>query len=82
MAGLDRPTCGEVRVDDSSIGQMNDRQLTKLRRARLGFIFQALNLVATLTVEENILLPLNIARAEVDREGSTRSSRPLSARVA
>ncbi len=67
MAGLDRPTAGSVVVDGSEVGQMNERQLTKLRRARLGFIFQAFNLVPTLTALENITLPLDIARKPVDR---------------
>lgn len=68
MAGLDRPSSGEVWVDGESIGQMNERQLTKLRRNRLGFIFQAFNLVPTLTAKENITLPLDIARKPVDTE--------------
>lgn len=68
MAGLDRPTSGSVTIADESIGTMTERQLTKLRRTRLGFVFQAFNLVPTLTAEENITLPLDIARQSVDRE--------------
>ena len=67
MAGLDRPTSGSAVVDGEEIGEMNERQLTKLRRTRLGFIFQAFNLVPTLTALENITLPLDIARRPVDR---------------
>lgn len=68
MAGLDRPTSGSAVVDGEEIGDMNERQLTKLRRTRLGFIFQAFNLVPTLTALENITLPLDIARRPVDRD--------------
>ncbi|MBP6306613.1 MAG: ABC transporter ATP-binding protein [Bifidobacterium sp.] len=68
MAGLDRPTSGSAVVDGEEIGEMNERQLTKLRRTRLGFIFQAFNLVPTLTALENITLPLDIARRPVDRD--------------
>ncbi|MFI2753973.1 ABC transporter ATP-binding protein [Cellulomonas sp. P22] len=68
MAGLDRPTEGSIEVDGDEVGQMNERQLTKLRRTRLGFVFQAYNLVPTLTAAENITLPLDIARRPVDRE--------------
>jgi putative ABC transport system ATP-binding protein len=67
MAGLDRPTSGTVVVDGDEVSSMNERRLTKLRRTRLGFVFQAFNLVPTLTAEENITLPLDIARLPVDR---------------
>jgi len=67
MAGLDTVTSGSVMVDGEDVGRMNQRQLTKLRRTRLGFIFQAFNLVPTLTAAENITLPLDIARRPVDR---------------
>jgi putative ABC transport system ATP-binding protein len=67
MAGLDTPTAGTVVVDGEDVGRMNQRQLTRLRRTRLGFIFQAFNLVPTLTAAENITLPLDIARRPVDR---------------
>lgn len=67
MAGLDTPTAGTVVVDDLVVSTMNQRQLTKLRRTQLGFIFQSFNLVPTLTAEENITLPLDIARKPVDR---------------
>ncbi|MBT1180409.1 ABC transporter ATP-binding protein [Bifidobacterium sp. CP2] len=67
MAGLDRPTSGRVVVEGLEVSSMNQRQLTKLRRERIGFIFQSFNLVPTLTAEENILLPLQIARRPIDR---------------
>ncbi|MFC4556293.1 ABC transporter ATP-binding protein [Georgenia faecalis] len=68
MAGLDTPTSGSVVVDGVEISRMSQRQLTKLRRTRIGFVFQSYNLVPTLTAEENIRLPLDIARAPVDQE--------------
>ncbi|WP_202627925.1 ABC transporter ATP-binding protein [Cellulomonas sp. APG4] len=67
MAGLDTPTSGTVVVDGEDVGRMNQRRLTRLRRTRLGFVFQAFNLIPTLTAEENITLPLDIARTPVDR---------------
>ena len=67
MAGLDTVTSGSVVIDGEDVGAMNQRQLTRLRRTRLGFIFQAFNLVPTLTAAENITLPLDIARRPVDR---------------
>ena len=67
MAGLDTATAGTVVVDGEDVGKMNQRQLTRLRRTRLGFIFQAFNLIPTLTAEENITLPLDIARRPIDR---------------
>lgn len=68
MAGLDRPTDGTVVVDGEAVSAMLERRLTKLRRDRLGFVFQAFNLVPTLTALENITLPLDIARRPVDRD--------------
>lgn len=68
MAGLDRVDAGQVEVDGEPVSRMNERELTKLRRTRLGFVFQAFNLVPTLTALENITLPLDIARKPVDRD--------------
>ncbi|MBK5248019.1 MAG: ABC transporter ATP-binding protein [Actinomycetales bacterium] len=68
LAGLDSPTSGSVMVDGEEISRMNQRQLTVLRRTRIGFVFQAYNLVPTLTAAENITLPLDIARRPVDTE--------------
>ncbi|MBD9698052.1 ABC transporter ATP-binding protein [Flavimobilis sp. GY10621] len=67
LAGLDRPTSGTVVVGDHDVTRMRQRHLTQLRRTGLGFVFQSFNLVPTLTAEENITLPLDIARERVDR---------------
>jgi putative ABC transport system ATP-binding protein len=61
MAALDTPTGGHVYIGDVELSTLKDRALTELRRDRVGFVFQAYNLVPTLTAEENILLPLSIA---------------------
>jgi putative ABC transport system ATP-binding protein len=68
LAGLDRPTSGTVSVDGTEITDLNDKHLTLLRRHNIGFIFQFFNLLPTLTAEENILLPLQIAGAKPDHE--------------
>jgi putative ABC transport system ATP-binding protein len=68
MAALDRPTAGKIEIDGVDIGVLKDRPLTQLRRDRLGFVFQAYNLVPTLTAKENITLPLDIAGRKIDRE--------------
>ncbi|MDN5869833.1 MAG: ABC transporter ATP-binding protein [Nitrococcus sp.] len=60
LGGLDRPSSGHVSVDGRSLGALSDRELTLLRRRRIGFIFQAYNLISTLTVSENLLLPLEL----------------------
>ncbi len=67
LAGLDSPTSGSVVIDGQEISRMSQRRLTALRRTRVGFVFQAYNLVPTLTAAENITLPLDIARTHVDR---------------
>jgi putative ABC transport system ATP-binding protein len=66
MAALDAPTSGRVIIDGVGIHGLKDRALTMLRRDRLGFVFQAYNLVPTLTARENITLPLDIAGAKLD----------------
>jgi putative ABC transport system ATP-binding protein len=68
MAGLDSASAGKVYIGDSDLTTMKDNDLTRLRRERMGFVFQAFNLVPTLTAEENITLPLDIAGRKVDRE--------------
>jgi putative ABC transport system ATP-binding protein len=68
LAGLDVPTSGHAFVGDQEIGGLGDGELTKLRRDRIGFVFQSFNLVPTLTAEENITLPLDLAGDAVDRE--------------
>ncbi len=67
IAGLDTLTAGSAFVGDTDISRLDDRKLTELRRDRIGFIFQAFNLVPTLTAEENILLPAKLAGRTVDR---------------
>ncbi len=66
LAGLDRPTTGEVAIDGTQIAKLNDNELTKLRREHIGFIFQFFNLLPMLTAEENVLLPLSIAGEKPD----------------
>ena len=68
LAGLDRPTSGTVSIDGTDISELNDKKLTLLRRHNIGFIFQFFNLLPTLTAEENILLPLQIAGTKPDSE--------------
>ena len=68
MAGLDTPSSGKVIVEGLEVSSMNQKQLTDLRREQIGFIFQSFNLVPTLSAEENILLPLQIAKRPIDRE--------------
>jgi putative ABC transport system ATP-binding protein len=68
MAGLDSVTSGQIVIDGVELGTLNDKALTRLRRDRLGFVFQAYNLVPTLTAAENITLPLDIAGRDVDKE--------------
>jgi putative ABC transport system ATP-binding protein len=67
LAGLDRPTGGEVIVDGTELSALDDRELTQLRRDKIGFIFQSFNLLPVLSAEENILLPLSIAGRKPDR---------------
>jgi putative ABC transport system ATP-binding protein len=67
LAGLDRPTEGTVRIGGADVTTMNDNALTKLRREHVGFVFQAFNLLPTLSAEENILLPARIAGRKLDR---------------
>ena len=68
MAGLDAPSSGKVMVEGLEVSSMNQKQLTDLRREQIGFIFQSFNLVPTLSAEENILLPLQIAKRTIDRD--------------
>jgi putative ABC transport system ATP-binding protein len=68
LAGLDRPTSGEVTVAGVRLNGLGDADLTRLRRDRIGFIFQTFNLLPVLNAEENILLPLSIAGRKPDSE--------------
>jgi putative ABC transport system ATP-binding protein len=67
LAGLDRPTTGDVSIDGTNITRLNDTELTKLRRRHVGFIFQFFNLLPMLTAEENIFLPLSISGRKPER---------------
>jgi putative ABC transport system ATP-binding protein len=68
MAGLDWPTSGQAFVGGQDIGALNDGGLTRLRRDRIGFVFQSFNLVPTLTAAENITLPLDLAGRKADQD--------------
>ncbi len=68
VAGLDRPTAGRVWIGDTELSRLNETKLTMLRRSRIGFVFQAFNLIGALTVEENIVLPLRLAGVAPDRQ--------------
>ncbi|HWC12278.1 MAG TPA: ABC transporter ATP-binding protein [Acidimicrobiales bacterium] len=66
LAGLDTLTSGTVHLGGNDLGTLSDRELTVLRRRRVGFVFQAVNLLPTLTAEENVVLPLALDGAAVD----------------
>jgi putative ABC transport system ATP-binding protein len=68
LAGLDRPTTGEVWLGPTNITGLGDDDLTRIRRTRVGFVFQTFNLLPTLNVEENVVLPLRIAGEHIERE--------------
>jgi putative ABC transport system ATP-binding protein len=68
LAGLDTLTSGEVYLGDVALGSLSERKLTRLRRDRIGFIFQSFNLVPTLTALENITLPMQLAGRRPDRD--------------
>jgi putative ABC transport system ATP-binding protein len=67
LAGLDRPTEGDVWIDSTEIGALGDTELTRLRRRHVGFIFQFFNLLPMLTAEENVVLPLKVAGESGDK---------------
>jgi putative ABC transport system ATP-binding protein len=67
LAGLDRPTSGEVTIAGTPLSKLNDNQLTKLRREHIGFVFQFFNLLPMLDAEENVILPLSIAGEKPDK---------------
>ena len=90
LAGLDTPSSGTVKVAGHEITRMKDRDLTRLRRKHIGFVFQSFNLLPTLTAEENILLPLAIAGSRppaeeldalMERVGLERPARPPAVRA-
>jgi putative ABC transport system ATP-binding protein len=67
LAGLDKPTGGEVTIAGTGLSKLNDNELTKLRREHIGFVFQFFNLLPMLDAEENVLLPLSIAGEKPDK---------------
>jgi len=67
LAALDRPTSGTVWIAGTKLGELNDTEITKLRRKHIGFVFQFFNLLPMLTAEENVLLPLTIAGEKPDK---------------
>jgi putative ABC transport system ATP-binding protein len=67
LAGLDKPTSGEVEIAGTKISKLSDSELTKLRRKHIGFIFQFFNLLPMLTAEENVVLPLSLAGEKPDK---------------
>jgi putative ABC transport system ATP-binding protein len=68
LAGLDKPTSGSVLIDGTEITTLDDNHLTELRREKIGFIFQAFNLLPVLSAEDNITLPLTIAGRDIDEQ--------------
>lgn len=68
LAGLDTLEGGEAYIDETALSTLRDRDLTLLRREKVGFVFQTFNLIPTLNAEENILLPLSISRSDVEEE--------------
>lgn len=68
LAGLDSATSGHILLDGADITTMNDKQLTLLRRHKIGFIFQSFNLLPMFTAEQNILMPLTLAGQKPDRK--------------
>ncbi len=68
LAGLDRLTSGRVMIGDTDLSQLSEKDLTLLRRNKIGFVFQAFNLIPTLTAEENITLPLDLGNTRHDVE--------------
>lgn len=68
LAGLDRLTSGHVSIGNTNLSELSEKELTLLRRTKVGFVFQAFNLIPTLSALENITLPLDLGRAKVDQQ--------------
>ena len=86
IGGLDRPTAGEIRIDGQSLASLSDDDLARLRRDKIGFIFQFFNLLPSLTAVENVALPMHLKgrpRNEIDQRariaGAGRARPPLPA---
>src|SRR2546423_6419508 len=80
MAGLDTLTAGHVFIGDVDLTRLDDKRLTILRRDKVGFVFQAFNLVPTLTASENITLPITLAGRKPDQEWLDAGIRPAGLR--
>ena len=82
LAALDQPTEGYVTIAGTRLDELNDTQITKLRRTHIGFIFQFFNLLPMLTAEENIVLPLTLAGKKPEAASSTTCSARSASRIA
>ena len=78
LGGLDRPTEGKLFIENEDVFELKDKELAKLRRRRIGFVFQAYNLLSEHTAEENILIPIHLDGREVDTEYYNRVIEALS----
>ncbi|MGN0767283.1 MAG: ABC transporter ATP-binding protein [Christensenellales bacterium] len=78
LGGLDRPTEGKLFIENEDVFALKDKELAKLRRRRIGFVFQAYNLLSEHTAEENILMPIHLDGREVDKEYYNRVIEALS----
>ena len=78
LGGLDRPTEGKLFIETEDVFELKDKELAKLRRRRIGFVFQAYNLLSEHTAEENILMPIHLDGREVDTEYYNRVIEALS----
>lgn len=78
LGGLDRPTEGKLFIENEDVFELKDKELAKLRRRRIGFVFQAYNLLSEHTAEENILMPIHLDGREVDTEYYNRVIEALS----
>ncbi len=68
LAGLDQLTSGQIMIGDTDLSDLNEKQLTLLRRKQVGFIFQAFNLLPTLTANENVDLPAKLGKTDIDEQ--------------
>ena len=81
LGGLDRPSSGKVFVDGKDIFSLKDEELTIFRRRKIGFVFQAYNLVPVLNVYENIVLPIELDGGKVDKEFVKKNNRNIQHKV-
>ena len=81
ISGIDEPSAGSVRIDEHTITRMSDRERTLYRRNHIGFIFQAFNLIPTLSVWENVILPAELSSSEQVRRAGQERAHSLLAQV-